>query len=152
VRSVVLCNTLIYGQGRGPHRDSVQIPALVRRARADGVVRLVGAGRNVWSTVHVDDVADLYLRALERASAGSFLFVENGEESFGAIGAALARALGLPGPEAWDADAAVAAWGHELALFALGSNSRVRGRRARAELGWSPRHASVVDWIANGMA
>jgi nucleoside-diphosphate-sugar epimerase len=147
VRSVVLCNTLIYGHGRGPGRDSVQIPALVRQARENGVVRTVGAGRNVWSTVHIDDVADLYTRALDAAPAGTFAFVESGEASFGALAAAVATALGLGPAEQWDVDAAVAYWGYEPAVYALGSNSRVRGERARAELGWRPRHTSAVDWV-----
>jgi hypothetical protein len=42
---------------------------------------------------------------------------------------------------------AMAAWGRAHAVFSLGSNSRVRGRRARDRLGWSPRHGSAVEWI-----
>ncbi|GAA0926720.1 NAD-dependent epimerase/dehydratase family protein [Nonomuraea longicatena] len=151
VRSVVLCNTLIYGHGRGPGRDSVQIPALVRQARENGVVRTVGAGRNIWSTVHIDDVADLYARALGAAPAGTFAFVENGEASFGDLAAAVATALGLGPAEPWDVESAVAYWGHEPAVYALGSNSRVRGERARADLGWRPRHTSAVDWVRAGL-
>ncbi|MDT0306454.1 NAD-dependent epimerase/dehydratase family protein [Streptomyces sp. DSM 44917] len=147
VRAAVLCPTLIYGHGRGPSRDSIQIPALVRQARADGVVRHAGPGQNVWSHAHVDDLAELYLLALERALPGAFFFVENGEESFGALTAALAKALGLPGPEPWGIEEAVAAWGSGMALHGLASNCRVRGS-AREALGWSPRHASVTDWIA----
>ncbi|MGR6919683.1 NAD-dependent epimerase/dehydratase family protein [[Actinomadura] parvosata] len=149
VRSVVLCNTLIYGHGRGPSRDSVQIPALVRQARESGTVRRIGAGGNIWSNVHIDDVADLYVLALDAAPAGSFFFVENGEASFGDMTAAIAEALGLGPVEAWDIDAAIHEWGYEAAVFALGSNSRVRGERARTRLGWRPRHASVLDWIRN---
>ncbi|WP_059013066.1 NAD-dependent epimerase/dehydratase family protein [Streptomyces specialis] len=147
VRSSVLCNTLIYGHGRGPSRDSVQIPALVRQATASGVVRHIGPGRNIWSNVHIDDVADLYLLALERSPAGSFYFVENGEESFGAITEALARALNLPGPEPWDVEQAIAAWGYEPAVYALGSNSRTRTTRTHTHLAWTPTHTSVTDWI-----
>ena len=44
-------------------------------------------------------------------------------------------------------DSAIAAWGYEPAVYALGSNSRVRGTRARDQLGWQPRHRSVTDWI-----
>lgn len=147
VRSVVLCNTLIYGHGRGLARDSVQIPRLIRQAEASGVVRHVGAGNNVWSNVHIDDVADLYVRALRAAPAGSFVFVENGEESFGRLAQAVADSLGLGAPQPWDVDAAIAEWGFEPAVYALGSNSRVRGTLARTELGWQPRHDSAVDWI-----
>ncbi|WP_433444987.1 NAD-dependent epimerase/dehydratase family protein [Nonomuraea sp. CA-141351] len=151
VRSVVLCNTLIYGHGRGLSSDSVQIPALVRQAHKSGTVRRVGAGRNIWSNVHVDDVADLYLLALDAAPAGSFYFVENGEASFADITAAIAEALGLGSAEAWDITAAIQEWGYEASIFALGSNSRVRGERARAQLGWRPRHTSVLDWIKNDL-
>ncbi|MEU6715490.1 NAD-dependent epimerase/dehydratase family protein [Nonomuraea sp. NPDC046802] len=149
VRSVVLSNTLIYGHGRGLSRDSVQIPALVRQAHKSGTVHRIGAGRNTWSNVHIDDVADLYLLALDAAPAGSFYFVENGEASFADITAAIAEALGLGSAEAWDITTAVQEWGYEAAVFALGSNSRVRGERARAQLGWRPRHTSVLDWIKN---
>ncbi|WP_413798635.1 NAD-dependent epimerase/dehydratase family protein [Streptomyces iranensis] len=147
VRSAVLCDSLIYGHGRGLGRDSVLIAALVRQARAGGVVRHVGPGRNIWSTVHVDDVADLYLLALEKAPPGTFCFVENGEESFGAIAGAIARSLGLPGPRPWDPDAPDNVWDPRFARHALGSNSRVRARRARELLGWHPRHRSITDWI-----
>jgi nucleoside-diphosphate-sugar epimerase len=149
VRSVVLCNSLIYGVGLGPHAHSIQIPSLVRQARKSGIVRHVGRGLNIWSTVHVEDMADVYLLALEKAEPGMFLFVEDGECSFREMASAIARALGLAGPEAWPFEAAVAEWGRERATYALGSNSRVRAKRARA-LGWAPRRASVLDWIASG--
>lgn len=145
VRSVVLCNSLVYGHGRGMGRDSVQIPVLARQARDSGVVRYVEEGRNIWSTVHIDDMADLYLRALTDAPAGSFHFVENGEVAFADICTSLASALGLGPAESWDADTAVAFWGHELALYVLASNSRVRS--GATQLGWRPAHFSVLDWI-----
>ncbi len=147
IRSVVLCNTLIYGRGLGLHKESVQIPTLADRARRSGVARHIGRGLNVWSHVHIEDVADLYLKALDRAPAGSFYFVENGETSFREMVQAIAAALGLGPAESWDFDEAVASLGFEKAAFSLASNSRVRADRARRELGWAPRHASVLDWI-----
>src|SRR5689334_20172629 len=42
IRSVVLCNAMIYGDALGPPAQSVQIPALVRQAKASGVVRFIG--------------------------------------------------------------------------------------------------------------
>jgi nucleoside-diphosphate-sugar epimerase len=148
VRSVVLCNSLIYGRGLGLHGESVQIPTLARIAREAGVPRHIGRGLNVWSTVHVEDVADLYLLALERAEPGSFFFVENGEASFRALAEAIGRALGLARPpEPWSFDEAAAALGSVRAHLTFGSNSRVRADRARERLGWRPRHASAVEWI-----
>ena len=153
VRSVVLCNSLIYGHGPGLHAESVQIPTLVRIAREAGVPRHVGRGLNVWSTVHVGDVADLYLLALERAEPGSFLFVENGESSFKALAEAIGRALRLPRPaEPWPFEAAATVLGEARARTTFSSNSRVRARRAREILGWRPRHASAAAWIEQELA
>ncbi|MEV0623581.1 NAD-dependent epimerase/dehydratase family protein [Nonomuraea sp. NPDC050404] len=153
VRTAVLCHSLIYGPAQGLPGESVLIAALVRQARAAGVVRQVGGGGNIWSNVHLGDVAELYLLALEKSSPGTFYFVESGEESIGAMAAAIARCLGLPGPVPWhpdaDADAADSVWDPQFAMHALGSNSRVRGSRARDLLGWRPRHHSIIDWLSS---
>jgi nucleoside-diphosphate-sugar epimerase len=150
VRSAVLCNTLIYGHGALP-RDSVQLPRLLKQARKSGIVRHVGPGRNIWSNVHIDDVVDLYLLALEKTEAGAFYFVESGEASFRDMSAAIARALDLGAPRDWPLDEAKEEWGYEMASYGLGSNSRVRGRRARTQLGWKPHRPSVLEWIAKDM-
>jgi nucleoside-diphosphate-sugar epimerase len=151
VRSVVVCPTLIYGEGAGLNTRSIQIPFLVEQARAHGVVRVVGKGLNRWSTVHIDDLADLYLQALGQAPAGAFYFAENGESSFADIGEAIAKRLGLGRVESLPAEEAAAMWGPARAYYTYGSNSRVRATRARRELGWSPRHASALEWIENEM-
>jgi nucleoside-diphosphate-sugar epimerase len=148
IRSVVLCNTMIYGNALGAPAESVQVPALVRQARASGVVRYIGRGRNRWSNVHIADVAALYALALAKAPAGTFMYVESGEEALGDIAAAIAARLGLGAAQSWPAEQAIAAWGRSMAVFSLGSNSRVRGKVAPA-LGWSPVHRSVTRWIAD---
>ncbi|MYN41648.1 NAD-dependent epimerase/dehydratase family protein [Duganella sp. FT109W] len=150
VRSAVLCNTLIYGHGALP-RDSVQLPRLLKQARKSGVVRHVGPGRNIWSNVHIDDVVDLYLLALEKTEAGAFYFVESGEASFGEMSAAIAKALNLGPAQDWPLELAKEEWGYEMASYGLGSNSRVRGERARRQLGWQPNRPPVLDWIAGDM-
>src|ERR1051326_2251182 len=142
IRSVVLCNTMIYGHAMGPPAQSVQIPALVRQAKASGVARYIGRGLNRWSNVHIADVAALYVLALAKAPAGTFMYVQSGEESLGEIVRAIAARLGLGAAQSWSAEEAIAAWGRNAAVFSLGSNSRVRGRAA-ADLGWAPTHRSV---------
>jgi nucleoside-diphosphate-sugar epimerase len=150
IRSVVLCNTMIYGHALGPPAQSVQIPTLVREAKASGVVRYIGRGLNRWSNVHIADVAALYALALAKAPAGTFMYVESGEEAFGEIAKAIAIRLGFGAPQSWNADEAIVAWGRNTAVFSLGSNSRVRGKIA-AELGWSPARRSVTHWIASDL-
>ena len=147
VRSIVVCPTMIYGNGLGLARDSAQIPGLAKRAKGWGVVRHVGKGLNIWSNVHVEDVADLYRLALAKAPAGAFYFAENGEASYREICAAIARRLKLGEPQAWLFEDAAKELGENSAAYTFGSNSRVRARRARSELGWQPKHSSATAWV-----
>ncbi|CAB3698592.1 hypothetical protein LMG22037_03375 [Paraburkholderia phenoliruptrix] len=151
IRSAVLCNTLIYGHGAVAGSASVQLPRLVRQAQKSGVVRHVGSGSNTWSNVHIDDVAELYRLALDKSPAGTFYFVESGEASFRDMSAAIARAMKLGEPQDWPLEEAKKEWGYEMASYGLGSNSRVRGKRARTLLGWQPKRTSVIEWIEQDM-
>jgi nucleoside-diphosphate-sugar epimerase len=151
VRSAVICPSNIYGAGRGIGLRSVQIPLLVDNALQTGVVQIVGNGTNRWSNVHIDDLTDLYLLVLAKAPPGAFYFAENGEASFADIGAAISARLGLGAVQNLSAADAAHKWGEGRAFYSLGSNSRVRAKRARTELGWVPRHDSVIDWITTEM-
>ena len=150
IQSVVLCNSMIYGSAPGSPAQSVQIPALVRQAKVSGVARYIGRGLNRWSNVHIADVAALYVLAIARAPAGSFMYVESGEEALGEIVRAIAAQLGLGPAQSISAEEAIAFWGRKLAVFSLGSNSRVRGNAA-VNLGWLPAHRSITRWIASDL-
>ena len=151
VRSAVLCPCLIYGRGSGANPDSVQVPNLIRQAVKSGIPRYIGAGENIWSTVHIDDVADAYLLALEGARAGSFYYIENGEASMKSIVKSIARLLGgKHAAQSWDIDAAIAEWGPQAAWFSLGGNSRVCADKARTMLGWRPAGAGLIHEIEHG--
>ena len=151
VNSAVICNTLIYGHSLGVHRDSVQLPRLLKQARKSGVVHHVGPGQNIWSNVHIEDVVALYLLALTENVPGTFYFVESGEASFIDMTTAMAQALNLGEPQDWALKDAEAEWGYEMANYGLGSNSRVRGKHARELLSWVPKRTSVVEWIRDEM-
>ena len=151
VRSVVLCPSLIYGRGGGANPDSIQVPNLIRQAVRSGIPRYIGEGENIWSTVHIDDVAGAYLLALAGARAGSFYYIENGEASLKSIVQSIARLLGgKQPPQSWSIDAAVAEWGPQAAWFSLGGNSRVSAEKARKMLGWSPAGADLFHEIEHG--
>jgi nucleoside-diphosphate-sugar epimerase len=151
VNSAVICNTLIYGHSLGVKRDSVQLPRLLKQARKSGVVRHVGTGQNIWSNVHIEDVVALYVLALSKNEPGTFYFVESGEASFIDMTTAMAAALNLGQPQDWPLKDAETEWGYEMANYGLGSNSRVRGKKARELLGWAPKRTSVVEWIRKEM-
>jgi len=153
VRAVVVSPSLIYGPGRGTHRESIQIPRLIALAKKFGVARHVGRGENIWSNVHIDDLADLYLRILAHAPAGAAYFAENGEHSMRQVCAAVSRALGYDGStQAMTMDEAIAEFGEGAAAYTYGSNSRVRATRARRELAWSPRNDSLLETIERELA
>lgn len=151
IRTVVVCPSLIYGRGHGVNPDSIQVPWLIALAKKHGVPRHIGPGANVWSNVHIDDLVDLYMLALDKAPAGAFYFAENGENSMREVCAAIGRMLGL-GDEtrSMTLEEAAAEWGEGPANDTMGSNSRVRARRARAELGWAPEAPSLIDEIEHG--
>jgi nucleoside-diphosphate-sugar epimerase len=151
VRTVIVCPSLVYGVGAGLNTKSIQIPFLLDQAQASGVVRVIGRGLNRWSTVHIDDLTALYSLALAKAPPGSFYFAENGESSFAELGEALAQRLASGSVQSWDAEVAAEKWGVGMAYYTLGSNSRVRGKRARKELGWAPSHSSARQWILDDM-
>lgn len=152
VRSFVVCPCLIYGQGAGMHSESQQVPNLIKQAVESGIVRHVGKGENIWSTIHIEDLADLYLTVIEKAptsalDCGDFYFAESGEASFRDMAAKIKEGLAIKNAvEEWPVEKAVEYWGFGSAVYALGSNSRIRGERARAQ-GWQPKRESVLEDI-----
>ncbi len=146
IRSIVLCNTLIYGATLGPPAESVQLPRIITDARQSGVAHYIGKGFNIYSNVYIGDAVDMYLLALQAAPAGFFAFIENGEASFKDMAQAIADSLGLGVAQSLPLDEAIAKWGYEVATFALASNSRVRSVRTRP-LGWQPSGPDVMEYL-----
>ena len=112
---------------------------MVAAAKEHGAALHVGEGQNRWSTVHADDLADLYALALERAPAGS---VFNGAHGPAPRLVEIARAaseLGGAGGRvaAWPLDEArKVLWGFADAIV---SDQIISGEKAKRELGWIPR-------------
>lgn len=149
VRGIVIVPAMVYGTSLGLPAESVQLPVIVRKSKEKGVGVYIGQGLNRWSNVHISDLARLYLLALEKAPAGSYLFAENGEESFEELARYVSEALGYEGRTAsWPLDEAVAEFG-PIAQYTLASNSRVRSVLARETLGWRPDGESIQSWISH---
>jgi nucleoside-diphosphate-sugar epimerase len=151
VRTIVIRPSLIYGRGIGINAASVQVPKLIDAAKKAGKPRHVGRGLNIWSHVHIADVADLFVLALEKAPAGSLFYIENGEADFKTVTGAIGRMLGLgDATEDWPIGAAVEGLGPGAHL-SFGSNSRVRADKARKVLGWQPKGGGLIDEIQKGV-
>jgi nucleoside-diphosphate-sugar epimerase len=145
VRSVVIRPSLIYGRGPGFNPHSHQLPRLVQLASERARPAHVGRGLNIWSNVHIDDVADLYVRAINDAPPGSVFFAENGEASWKDMAIAVGKTLGIPGEtEALSLEESLSILGIG-AVTSFGSNSRVSAEKARRMLGWSPTGPSIWE-------
>lgn len=151
VRSVVIAPSLIYGMGRGLNSQSIQVPWLIQVAKKFGVAKHIGSGENRWANVHIDDLTTLYVLAIEKAPAGSFYYAENGENSMREVCEAISRMLGQGGrTESMSVEQAATEWGEGPANDTMGSNSRVRAKRARTELKWRPKARSLIEEIERG--
>jgi nucleoside-diphosphate-sugar epimerase len=142
VRAIVIRPGLVYGHGGG-------IPAmLVRSARDSGAARFVGDGRNHWPVVAVDDLAALYVLALERAQAGTVLVAVTESQPVTDIARAASEGAGAGGrTTSWPLVEACQSLG-PLA-DALAFDQRASGAQARA-LGWQPRAAGILETLRSG--
>ncbi len=114
-------------------------------AKEHGAARYVGDGQNRWTTVHADDLADLYLLALEKAPAASIFNGAHGAAiPLIEIARAASEGAGAEGRVAeWPLDEArQALWGF---ADAIACDQVISGELAESELGWSPSRHSIVD-------
>ena len=101
--------------------------------------------------LHDSEICDYSDRLLASAPAGAFYFAENGENSMRQVCEAINRKLGVTvGTVPMSLDEAAREWGEGAAQNTMGSNSRVRAVRARADLGWRPSRPSLIDEIEHG--
>jgi nucleoside-diphosphate-sugar epimerase len=148
IRSIVIVPSMVYGEGLGIHKESIQLPFLWKASREKGMGVHIEKGESIWSNVHVVDTAQLYVDALERAAAGSLFYVENGQASFKEIAAAMSLKLGKANQTAAiSIEEAVALWGDDVANFGLGANSRCSAEKARTMIGWQPKYNSIFEHI-----
>jgi nucleoside-diphosphate-sugar epimerase len=145
VRSVVIRVPLVYGNG-----GSFIIPRFLSLARTEGFARYVGSGTNRWSTVHVDDLADLFVGAIDRAEPGTTFNAAAGPTiQWREIAEAIGRAAGAGGKVAsWPVEEARSVFGPYAAGFL--ENQQLSPARARERLGWQPVRASVLEDIEHG--
>ncbi len=144
IRTVVIRPGMVYGRGAGAPASFVQ------SARQEGAARYIGDGANHWSLVDVDDLADLYVRALEKAPAGTLLLAVAGPAvAVADIAAAASRAAGAEGrTRAFPLEQARGAMGPRADALAL--DQHATAARATRLLGWSPTAPSVLDQLAQG--
>jgi nucleoside-diphosphate-sugar epimerase len=137
-RGIVVRPGIAHGYGGG-------VPGMmVDWARKAGTGRFVGDPTVRWSMVHVDDLADLIVLALDRAPAGTLLHgvAESGVAVKELAVAADIAAGGTGQAEAWDVRDAAAELSAPFAE-ALALHQEVTAGVAR-RFGWTPVHSDAV--------
>ena len=123
---------LVWGNG-----GSQIIKDLYHSAAVTGSVCYVGRGLNVYSNVHVEDLAKLYVLAIERGTPGALYHCVSGEANFRSMAEAVAARLGVP-TRSISVSESIEVWDKFTGPIVFSGCSRTRAVRARAELGWRP--------------
>jgi nucleoside-diphosphate-sugar epimerase len=142
LRGSVVAPSPVYGHGKG-----LAAWLLSYGPRTDGgALRMIGSGAQHWASVHVDDLADLYVAVLERAPGGE-LYI--GASGFNPTVREMAQAAVGPDGKvvAEDDDATRERLGAGLA-DALLLDQQASGSLARTRFGWEPARPTVLDELA----
>ena len=140
VRAMVVRPPLIWGPG-----DHGHVSMVYRSVSVTGAACYVGDGLATYGNVHIDDIADLFARALQSGEAGALYHAVAGETANRWIAEVVARDLGVPACSVTMTEAAEV-WG-EFGALIMSVSSRVRDAASRAALGWSPHHTDMLSEI-----
>lgn len=138
VRGVVLRPGMVYGR-------SGSLTGMWFRGAVEGSLRVFGDGANHWATVHVEDVADAYVRAAERAVRGEVFLLADGSRTRvrdmvdAAVQAAGGRAQVTYVPPS------LAPEGMRQLAECLALDQAADASKARRLLGWEPKHTGFAD-------
>ncbi|MGN8050113.1 NAD(P)H-binding protein [Curtobacterium sp. 22159] len=139
VRTTIIAPGIVYGRGAG-------IPAMFV-GDGEHEVRLVGDGSQRWTTVHIDDLGELYVLAVHRGEQDGYVVAASGDNPT-VREIAEAGAHGSP-VVAESVDASRERLGTAYA-DALLLHQEASGAHARSAFGWNPARPSLVDDLADG--
>lgn len=143
VRAMVVRPPMIWGHGGCGH-----LRMFYSDAGSTGEVCYLGPGLNLYSNVHVDDLAEVYRLALEKGTAGALYHAVAGELNNRTLAEAVAQDLDLSARSINFAEG-VRRWGKFETLIGMATCSRSRSPRTRQELGWTPRHIDLLTDIGH---
>ncbi|MEN0129715.1 MAG: NAD-dependent epimerase/dehydratase family protein [Brevundimonas sp.] len=138
VRASIIAPGIVYGHGRG-----IGVGVLADGKRDDsGALLLVGDGEQHWTTVHVDDLAELYVQVLQAAPKGErFLGVSGENPTVREIAEVVSDRVA---PESVEASRERLG---EAFADALLLDQQASGAKARS-LGWAPVRPSLLEELA----
>lgn len=135
LRTIVVRPGIMYGRSRGIVSDML-------KDALNGLVRVIGNGKNYWPCVYDRDVGDLYARLVQSPEAsGIYHATDEADERVNDIVEAIAAHLAQT-PDVRHVPLAEAKKKLGTYAEALAMDQRVRSPRSRA-LGWSPTLRSI---------
>lgn len=139
VKGIVIRPGLVYGGWGGLTGMWFQ------GALKDKSVKVIGDGNNHLPPIHVEDLADCYLRAAESGLKGElFLLADSSTSTAKQMATAAARAAGYHGEvQVWPVAEAAKVMG--IWVEGLGLDQHVDCGKARRLLGWEPKHLPFVE-------
>jgi len=141
VRSTIIAPAIVYGQERGVVAGVFGAGSRTQ----DGALRLIGSGEQHWTTVHAEDLADLYVAALSGGPRQRVAAASGHNPTVREIAQAVVGDGGRVVPESDDESRA--RLGAELA-DALLVDQRADGALARTTWGWAPRRPTLLDELS----
>jgi nucleoside-diphosphate-sugar epimerase len=140
LRTVVVRPGIVYGGGRG-------IVAELIKDALNGLIRVVGPGKNRWPCVYDRDLGDLYVRILESPTAAGIIHAsDEADERVMDIAEAIAEHVpqrpDIRSVPMTEARKQLGTYADALAL-----DQKVRSPKARA-LGWTPTQSGVIHSVA----
>jgi nucleoside-diphosphate-sugar epimerase len=127
---------VVYGRSGGLIDQYLAAPG-----RETGLVPVIGAGAQRWALVHVEDVAQLYVLALQAAAGAVYAGVTQ-NLPMAEVSEAVAAAVGGR-VEKLPYATAEARMGPIAQAFAL--DQQISSARAKADLGWTPTHLDAAE-------
>lgn len=145
VRGIVIRPPMIWGNGGG----NGQIPWIFDAVPRAGAACYLGYGLNLYTNVHVEDLAQIFVLALQKGRPGALYHAVAGEVCWRTIAEAVAAVMGCEA-RSISYDEMCDLWGKLDAPYRFAVSSRCRAIATRRDLDWAPRHIDLIDDILNG--
>lgn len=144
IRGVILRLPLfVYGRG-----GSSFVPFVINQAKSENSANYVETGEQKVSAVHVEDVGDIYLLALENSTAKGLYNVSAESVSLKDLNESAARLLNVKA-KSIPAEKAKKQFGKMFDFLSI--NSQLDATRAKSQLGWKINsNKTILDDIENG--
>jgi nucleoside-diphosphate-sugar epimerase len=138
---IVVSPVVTYGRGGG-------MTALIfgdQMKNEDGALKLVGDGSQHWPTVHIEDIADLYVLAVEKSAGGQVYIGASGyNPTVREMAEAAVGSNGKVAPETADQSRARLSAPFADALLL---DAKAFGHKPRNVLGWNPTGPDTLTVI-----